>query len=404
MATIQIPIKANFSGVKATSFGQYTPTDAVGIANGGTSALTRQDAINNLTAVGQANVGSVLTKDNAGNATWATGGGTGGQQWQPILISGQNIKTVNGNSLLGSGDLVLGGGATISNVQLTQGTSGIQATTADPLLGDLRYSYNFIKSTTDAVQVASGIGYTHNFYIEETVAAGGSGGKYPLQVNLNVANATSGTVQSHAAITGFTLGRAVATSQKLYGINSFVGIAAGASVNMITGLNVVVGAQTGSTVAWKSGIQITSNAVDTVSGSSGDGAIAITAETGAVGWLRGIAFHSYGGRSPMNSATGVLMGTIGAATCRGGIDFSSYSFSTAALIVQYGSVGIAYADAAGLNGREVFRCDPAGNLVIGGQLLANRVWINVDGVTRNVSLIPNPGGVMPGYAALVVPY
>jgi len=30
---------------------------------------------------------------------------------QPVLVSGTNIKTVNGTSLLGSGDLVISGGS-----------------------------------------------------------------------------------------------------------------------------------------------------------------------------------------------------------------------------------------------------------------------------------------------------
>ena len=33
---------------------------------------------------------------------------------QPLLISGQNIKTINGNSILGSGDLVIPGGGSYS--------------------------------------------------------------------------------------------------------------------------------------------------------------------------------------------------------------------------------------------------------------------------------------------------
>jgi hypothetical protein len=40
---------------------------------------------------------------------------------QPTLVSGTNIKTINGNSLLGSGDLVIGGGSG-SNIYNTDGT------------------------------------------------------------------------------------------------------------------------------------------------------------------------------------------------------------------------------------------------------------------------------------------
>jgi nitrogen fixation protein len=43
---------------------------------------------------------------------------------QPTLTSGTNIKTINGNSLLGSGDLVVGGGITVGTTAVTSGTVG----------------------------------------------------------------------------------------------------------------------------------------------------------------------------------------------------------------------------------------------------------------------------------------
>ena len=43
---------------------------------------------------------------------------------QPTLVSATNIKTVNGNSLLGSGDLVVGGGITVGTTAVTSGTVG----------------------------------------------------------------------------------------------------------------------------------------------------------------------------------------------------------------------------------------------------------------------------------------
>jgi hypothetical protein len=45
--------------------------------------------------------------------------------YQPTLVSGTNIKTVNGNSLLGSGDLVIGGGGlTVGTTAISSGTIG----------------------------------------------------------------------------------------------------------------------------------------------------------------------------------------------------------------------------------------------------------------------------------------
>jgi hypothetical protein len=45
--------------------------------------------------------------------------------YQPTLVSGTNIKTVNGNSLLGSGDLIVGGGGlTVGTTPIASGTIG----------------------------------------------------------------------------------------------------------------------------------------------------------------------------------------------------------------------------------------------------------------------------------------
>jgi hypothetical protein len=45
--------------------------------------------------------------------------------YQPTLVSGTNIKTINGNTLLGSGDLTIGGGGiTVGTTPVTSGTSG----------------------------------------------------------------------------------------------------------------------------------------------------------------------------------------------------------------------------------------------------------------------------------------
>jgi hypothetical protein len=45
--------------------------------------------------------------------------------YQPTLVSGTNIKTVNGNSLLGSGDLIVGGGGlTVGTTPITSGVDG----------------------------------------------------------------------------------------------------------------------------------------------------------------------------------------------------------------------------------------------------------------------------------------
>ena len=43
---------------------------------------------------------------------------------QPTLVSGTNIKSINGTSLLGSGDITVGGGITVGTTPVTSGTIG----------------------------------------------------------------------------------------------------------------------------------------------------------------------------------------------------------------------------------------------------------------------------------------
>ena len=44
--------------------------------------------------------------------------------YQPTLVSGTNIKTINGNTLLGSGDLTIGGSLTVGTTAIASGTIG----------------------------------------------------------------------------------------------------------------------------------------------------------------------------------------------------------------------------------------------------------------------------------------
>ena len=70
----------------------------------------------NLPTASAANRGALSSAD------WTTFNGK-----QPTLVSATNIKTINGNSLLGSGDLVIsggGGGITVGTTAVTSGTIG----------------------------------------------------------------------------------------------------------------------------------------------------------------------------------------------------------------------------------------------------------------------------------------
>jgi hypothetical protein len=67
----------------------------------------------NLPTASATNRGALSTTD------WTTFNGK-----QATLVSGTNIKTINGTTLLGSGDLVVGGGITVGTTAVTSGTNG----------------------------------------------------------------------------------------------------------------------------------------------------------------------------------------------------------------------------------------------------------------------------------------
>jgi len=120
----------------------------------GTHKLTANDLVVNhpsgsgdaaaITKGGNGEALKVIKTSGSGNAASITGGVTliselhltadladtyiaSAATWnakQDALVSGTNIKTVNGNSLLGSGDLVVGGSITIGTTPITSGTDG----------------------------------------------------------------------------------------------------------------------------------------------------------------------------------------------------------------------------------------------------------------------------------------
>lgn len=85
-------------------------------------------------------------------------------------------------------------------------------------------------------------------------------------------------------------------------------------------------AQTGSSVKYKSIIQLAGRLDDAVSGSTYDGMLAISNQSGAVSWGNGILIGNMNGAHPIAS-TGSIIATTGSGTVTNGIDFSSYTIS-----------------------------------------------------------------------------
>jgi uncharacterized delta-60 repeat protein len=103
----------------------YDDTNLVTSVNGSTGAVTVQDTLVSGTNIKTINgtsllgSGDITISGGSGDATWGSITGTLSSQTdlqnalnakQATLVSGTNIKTINGTSLLGSGDIVISGG------------------------------------------------------------------------------------------------------------------------------------------------------------------------------------------------------------------------------------------------------------------------------------------------------
>jgi hypothetical protein len=110
---------------------------------------------------------------------------------QPTLVSGTNIKTINGNSLLGSGDLVIGGGSG-SNIYNTDGTlTGARTLT----LGGVALTIEGTTSSRFQANGNVGIGTTTDagFKLDVNGTARVSGTINVTQVSGNVFRLTNNT-------------------------------------------------------------------------------------------------------------------------------------------------------------------------------------------------------------------
>lgn len=97
-------------GVTAVAVASGTTGTDVNITG---SPITSSGTITvNIPIASATNTGKISSTD------WAAFNGK-----QAALVSGTNIKTINGNTILGSGDLVVGGG-TVSSVAVATGTTG----------------------------------------------------------------------------------------------------------------------------------------------------------------------------------------------------------------------------------------------------------------------------------------
>lgn len=153
-------IAADASTVKGSAFlGEVTCSDLP--ASIGNSEINVY--INDGTTVANKVIILELTSGNVAPYRWIyvywDGGSnvSGWKTWQEPLVSGTNIKTINGSSILGSGDLSVGGGSLPSQT----GQSGKFLTTdgTDTSWGSIPFPVSSVNSKTGAVTLtASDVG------------------------------------------------------------------------------------------------------------------------------------------------------------------------------------------------------------------------------------------------------
>lgn len=114
----------------------------------------------------------------------------------------------------------------------------------------------------------------------------------------------------------------------------FSGYAYGNATNLenVTGAEANVAVIGNATTERKSGLSIANLASDTTRGYLHDAALSLSRIAGGVSWLNGILFSNYNGAHPCG-ADGTLIATQNSTTVLNGIDFSSYTFAGAPIIM-----------------------------------------------------------------------
>ena len=139
--------------------------------------------------------------------------------------------------------------------------------------------------------------------------------------------------QSNANLGGSAVDGKGHASGAVFGIGSN-GILDGGATNIlnVTAAEFDVSVTSSCTVLAKSGISIAQLPGDAVHGAIYDAGVSISRQPSSSGWLNGILFSDYNGAQPCASS-GQLIATQGSSTITNGINFSSYTFTGAPIIM-----------------------------------------------------------------------
>lgn len=217
--------------------------------------------------------------------------------------------------------------------------TSIDATTTGSGTETDEYSYNSFAVTSDTKDAngykVNGLKVSHTF--------GGSAAKAGrhagfFQATQSATTNSSNTDRNYVGVVGVSHsstgdgGTSGSEKGAYFGAN-FVGrLVSGATYAYnVTAAEFNTRARTGASVKIKAGIQV--HGQDEIQGSTWDCMVSLSNQANAtVGWKHGILFSDLASQHPIAS-TGKLIATEGSATVAYGIDFNSYTFTSAAIRV-----------------------------------------------------------------------
>lgn len=203
------------------------------------------------------------------------------------------------------------------------------------------YQYRQLIIDTDGIDGTDGaVGKVDALFIRHGFGgAGAKGGRHGLEIEAYLSAPTSPTNPDRNYVGAAIVGRADSSDGgtagvpkgAVFGINPVGTLNPGATFfqNVTSGEHNVA-MRAGSSALVKSGISIVAFNDDAVRGSVIDTSVSLSNQAGAVGFTNGLLFHDANGAHPV-AGLGTLIATRGAHTVTAGIDFSSYTFTAAAL-------------------------------------------------------------------------
>jgi hypothetical protein len=179
--------------------GKISDVDASKVVENSTARFVTDTDLINLSNLSGTNSGDETTasiKTKLGAATGLLDGYLTASDWdifngkQPVLISGTNIKTINGSSVLGSGNLTVGGSPSLGIVQGTNvnGTTAMTKSASILIPANTITAVSILEIEARAIRIAStGVSFQFQVYINtsDTLTGATLMGVFQTMTNTN---------------------------------------------------------------------------------------------------------------------------------------------------------------------------------------------------------------------------